>query len=140
MGKGTSASGRMASRRDDIPLVMTPNLVKEEQNFAMMMEMLAAAEVQKEDEEYESPLDILLARLEVRDPESIALKQYHVFKMGGGETTSSTFRGTCRKPQWAPKWRPSVWQNRSAGWWTPPMATRWCCLRPILSWALPTTR
>ena len=40
---------------------------KEEQNFAMVMEMLAAAEVREEDEEYESPLDILFARLEMRD-------------------------------------------------------------------------
>lgn len=62
---------------------------KEEQNFAMVMEMLAAAEVREEDEEYESPLDILFARLEMRDPESIAAKQYHVFKMGAGKTLKS---------------------------------------------------
>ena len=62
---------------------------KEEQNFAMVMEMLAAAEVREEDEEYESPLDILFARLEMRDPESIAGKQYHVFKMGAGKTLKS---------------------------------------------------
>ena len=62
---------------------------KEEQNFAMVMEMLAAAEVRGEDEEYESPLDILFARLEMRDPESIAVKQYHVFKMGAGKTLKS---------------------------------------------------
>ena len=61
----------------------------EEQNFAMVMEMLAAAEVKEEDEEYESPLDILFARLEMRDPESIAVKQYHVFKMGAGKTLKS---------------------------------------------------
>lgn len=62
---------------------------REEQNFAMVMEMLAAAEVREEDEEYESPLDILFARLEMRDPESIAVKQYHVFKMGAGKTLKS---------------------------------------------------
>ena len=62
---------------------------KEEQNFAMVMEMLAAAEVREENEEYESPLDILFARLEMRDPESIAVKQYHVFKMGAGKTLKS---------------------------------------------------
>ena len=55
----------------------------------MVMEMLAAAEVREEDEEYESPLDILFARLEMRDPESIAVKQYHVFKMGAGKTLKS---------------------------------------------------
>ena len=61
----------------------------EEQNFATVMEMLSAAEVKEEDEDFESPLDILFARLEMRDPESIALKQYRVFKMGAGKTLKS---------------------------------------------------
>ena len=34
-------------------------------------------------------MDILFARLEMRDPESIAVKQYHVFKMGAGKTLKS---------------------------------------------------
>lgn len=62
---------------------------REEQNFAMVMEMLAAAEIKEEDEEYESPLDILFARLEMRAPDSIAVKQYHVFKMGASKTLKS---------------------------------------------------
>ena len=62
---------------------------KDEQNFAMVMEMLAAAEVREEDEDFESPLDILFERLEIRDPESIAVKQYHIFKMGAGKTLKS---------------------------------------------------
>lgn len=61
----------------------------EEQNFATVMEMITAAEVKEEDEEYESPLDILFSRLEMRDPDSIALKQYRVFKMGAGKTLKS---------------------------------------------------
>ena len=61
----------------------------EEQNFAMIMEMLGSAQVKEEDEDYESPLDILFDRLEMRDPESIAVKQYHVFKMGAGKTLKS---------------------------------------------------
>ena len=60
----------------------------EEQNFPMMMEMLSAAEVREEDDvDFESPLDILFARLEMRDPESIAVKQYHIFKMGAGQNS-----------------------------------------------------
>ena len=62
---------------------------KEEQNFAMVMEMLEAAEVREEDDEYESPLDILFSRLEMRNPESIAVKQYRIFKMGAGKTLKS---------------------------------------------------
>ena len=61
----------------------------EEQNFATVMEMIAAAEVKEEDEDFESPLDILFSRLEMRDPDSIALKQYRVFKMGAGKTLKS---------------------------------------------------
>ena len=62
----------------------------EEQNFPMVMEMLSAAEVREEESsDFESPLDILFARLEMRDPESIAVKQYHIFKMGAGKTLKS---------------------------------------------------
>lgn len=62
---------------------------EEEQNLPMVMEMLQAAEVREEDDEYESPLDMLFSRLEMRDPESIALKQYRVYKMAAGKTAKS---------------------------------------------------
>lgn len=61
----------------------------EEQNFAMIMEMLGSAQVKEEDEDYESPLDILFDRLEVRDPDSIAVKQYHIYKQAAGKTAKS---------------------------------------------------
>ena len=61
----------------------------EEQNFPMIMEMLASAQVKEEDEDYESPLDILFERLEMRDPESIAVKQYHIYKQAAGKTPKS---------------------------------------------------
>ena len=47
----------------------------EEQNFPMVMEMLAAAEVREEDEEYASVLDELFERLAMRDPDHLAVKQ-----------------------------------------------------------------
>ena len=52
----------------------------EEQNFPMIMEMLGSAQVKEDDEDYQSPLDILFERLEMRDPESIAVKQYAIYK------------------------------------------------------------
>ena len=61
----------------------------EEQNFAMIMEMLDSAQVKEEDEDYESPLDILFDRLEMRDPDSIAVKQYHIYKQAAGKTAKS---------------------------------------------------
>ena len=61
----------------------------EEQNFAMIMEMLSSAQVKEDDEDYESPLDILFERLEMRDPENIAVKQYHIYKQAAGKTAKS---------------------------------------------------
>lgn len=61
----------------------------EEQNFPMIMEMLASAQVKEEDEDYESPLDILFERLEMREPDSIAVKQYHIYKQAAGKTAKS---------------------------------------------------
>lgn len=61
----------------------------EEQNFSMIMEMLGAAEVKEDDDDYESPLDILFERLEMRKPDSIAVKQYHIYKQAAGKTAKS---------------------------------------------------
>ena len=65
----------------------------EEQNFAMIMEMLGSAQVKEEDEDYESPLDILFDRLEMRDPDSIAVKQYRIYKQAAGKTAKSILIG-----------------------------------------------
>lgn len=56
----------------------------EEQNFSMVMEMISAAEVHEDDDNYQSPLDILFERLEMREPDSIACKQYRIFKQAAG--------------------------------------------------------
>lgn len=60
----------------------------EEQNFPMVMEMIAAAEVHEDDDTYQSPLDILFERLEMREPDSIACKQYRIFKQAAGDICS----------------------------------------------------
>ena len=70
-------------------LYLMHEVPKEEQNFSTVMEMISAADVKEEDDDYESPLDILFARLEMRDPENIAVKQYHIFKMGAGVICSN---------------------------------------------------
>ena len=61
----------------------------EEQNFPMIMEMLGSAQVKEDYEDYQSPLDILFERLEMRDPESIAVKQYAIYKQAAGKTAKS---------------------------------------------------
>lgn len=62
---------------------------EDEQNFTMVMEMLNYAEVKEEEEDYESPLDELFKRLEALDSNSLALKQYKIYKQAAGKTAKS---------------------------------------------------
>lgn len=55
----------------------------------MVMEMINAAEVKEEDEEYQSPLDELFERLEMRKPGTLAYKQYMIYKKVAGKTAKS---------------------------------------------------
>lgn len=61
----------------------------DEQNFTMVMEMLNYAEVKEDEEDYESPLDELFKRLEALDSNSLALKQYKIYKQAAGKTAKS---------------------------------------------------
>ena len=61
----------------------------EEQNFPMVMELLRAGEVQENDDSYISPLDELFDRLEMKDPEHIALKYYRDYHSGSAKTLKS---------------------------------------------------
>ena len=60
-----------------------------EQNFSMVMRVLEYAEVREEDDEYLSPLDLLFQAMERENPESVALRQYKVFKQSAGKTAKS---------------------------------------------------
>ncbi len=60
-----------------------------EQNFSMVMRVLEYAEVREEDDEYISPLDLLFRAMEREKPESVALRQYKVFKQAAGKTAKS---------------------------------------------------
>ena len=59
-----------------------------EQNFSMVMRVLEYAEVKEEDEEYISPLDLLFQAIEQDRPDSVAVRQYKVFKMAAGVVCS----------------------------------------------------
>lgn len=61
----------------------------EEQNFTMVMELLRAAEVREEDEEYQSPADELFDRLEMKHPDHIAVKYYRDYRSGSVKTLKS---------------------------------------------------
>ena len=60
-----------------------------EQNFSMVMRVLEYAEVREDDDEYISPLDLLFRAIEHENPESVALRQYRVFKQAAGKTAKS---------------------------------------------------
>lgn len=63
---------------------------EEEQSFEMVMEMLNAAEVKEDDEEFQSTLDKLFERLETRNPGTLAYKQYSMSRKGAAKTVKST--------------------------------------------------
>ena len=62
---------------------------KEEQTFEMLMFMLNSAQASEEDEQFQSPLDLLFQSLEDREPDHLAVKQYKVYKKAAGKTAKS---------------------------------------------------
>ena len=61
----------------------------DEQNFPMVMELLRAGEVREDDDSYVSPLDELFDRLEMVNPEHIAIKYYRDYHSGSAKTLKS---------------------------------------------------
>ena len=62
---------------------------EDEQNFAMVMEMLRAGEVDEDDSKMPSALDTLFFDLRKTDPDHIALKYYDAYHSGSGKTLKS---------------------------------------------------
>ena len=62
---------------------------EDEQNFPMVMEMIRAGEVREDMEDFHSPLDELFDRLEMKNPEHIALKYYRNYRSGSAKTLKS---------------------------------------------------
>ena len=62
---------------------------EEEQNFAMVMEMLRAGAIEDEEDPRPSPLDNLFSDLELDNPDHIALKYYHSYHAGSAKTLKS---------------------------------------------------
>ena len=61
----------------------------EEQNFSMVLDMIRAGDVMEDDEHYRSSLDVLFDKLEMRNPEHVALKYYRSYHSGSGKTLKS---------------------------------------------------
>jgi len=62
---------------------------EDEQNFATLLEMLNAMEVREDDEEYRNPVDCLFEKLEAKNPDHFAVRQYKKYKLAAGKTAKS---------------------------------------------------
>ena len=56
----------------------------EEQNFTTLLEMINASEAREDDEDFQNPVDLMFERLEEKDPEHFAVKQYRKYKLAAG--------------------------------------------------------
>ena len=61
----------------------------EEMNFTTLLEMINASEAREDDPEFQSPVDQMFERLEEKDPEHFAVRQYRKFLLSAGKTRSS---------------------------------------------------
>ena len=61
----------------------------EEKNFLTLLELINASEAREDDEEFQSPVDLLFAKLEKEHPDHFAVKQYRKFKLAAGKTAKS---------------------------------------------------
>ena len=62
---------------------------EEEKNFTTMLDMINASEAKEDDSEFQSPVDLMFARLEEKDPEHFAVRQYKKFLLSAGKTRAS---------------------------------------------------
>ena len=77
-----------------IILMLFQEAPESEQNFSMVMRVLEYAEVKENDEDHVSPLDLLFSAIEREKPDSVAVRQYKVFKMAAGKTSKSILVST----------------------------------------------
>ena len=62
---------------------------EEEKNFITLLEMINASEAREDDEAYQSPVDLMFSRLEEKEPDHFAVKQYKKYKLAAGKTAKS---------------------------------------------------
>ena len=62
---------------------------EDEKNFTTLLEMINASEAREDDPEFQSPVDQMFERLEEKDPEHFAVRQYRKFLLSAGKTRSS---------------------------------------------------
>ena len=61
----------------------------EEMNFTTLLEIINASEAREDDPDFQSPVDLMFERLEQKDPDHFAVRQYKKFLLSAGKTRSS---------------------------------------------------
>ena len=61
----------------------------EDQNMETILYMIENGGAKEEDDDYQSPIDLLFEALEEEQPNHIAVRQYHIFKQAAGKTAKS---------------------------------------------------
>ena len=61
---------------------------EDEKNFTTLLEMINASEAREDDEDFQNPVDLMFERLEEKDPEHFAVKQYKKYKLAAGVVCS----------------------------------------------------
>ena len=61
----------------------------EDQNMETILYMIENGGAKEEDDDYQSPLDLLFEALEEEQTDHIAVRQYHIFKQAAGKTAKS---------------------------------------------------
>ena len=61
---------------------------EDEKNFTTLLEMINASEAREDDEDFKNPVDLMFERLEEKDPEHFAVKQYKKYKLAAGVVCS----------------------------------------------------
>ena len=60
-----------------------------EKNISTLLDMINASEAREDDEDFQNPVDLMFERLEEKEPEHFAVKQYKKYKLAAGKTAKS---------------------------------------------------
>ena len=75
----------------------------EEMSFTTLLELINASEAREDDEEYQSPVDLLFADLEERSPDHFAVKQYKKYKLAAGVVSLKRLLNQSNLKSWSSK-------------------------------------
>lgn len=63
--------------------------IETEQNFSTLIDMINSMETREDDEDYKNPVDLMFERLERKNAQHFAVRQYRKYKLAAGKTAKS---------------------------------------------------